>query len=243
MSQDDSQKEKLPQGAFPVLTEEADKPPVLPLSECPIVEQARNPYADKFDAIARGEPVPSVFENAPVTFSEDDSQYSLPSEPGEMSPLLNPRHEQIAQLAAMGLETSVIAEELRVTLPWASHVKNLPETVSRTQYLQEKLWNKNHKARFQKSIGTSLDVLESVIKEGSKEKTRDKIDVAKFLLEKTTGKAPAVIEVKGELLVSFLDKLDSMRNVTPTREAGGPLAERIEEAKTDSIDTWVKDNL
>jgi hypothetical protein len=223
-------------------------PPPPSLRDEPGSDEPRNPYASQLDAASSGR-APEKFEPRAVIepqFAEDYDP-SVPTGRDEMPPLPNSRHELIAHMAAAGLETNVIASELSVTLPWASHVKNLPATVARTQYLQAKLWNKNHKARFQKSIGTSLDVLEGVIAADSKEKTRDKIDVAKFLLEKTTGKAPAVIEVKGELLVSVLDRLDTIRNVTPQsaqREATPLISETVQATpKQDSIDSWVEENL
>ena len=230
-----------------------DEKNVLPTQEPdPSEEQedsdGRNPYSAQFDRIDAGLP-PTPKESLPNKLEKiadfpEDYDPSTPLAEGEMPPLYNSRHELIAHMAAAGLETNIIASELNVTLPWASHVRNLPATIIRTQYLQAKLWNKNHKARFQRSIGTSLDVLEGVIAKDSREKTRDKIDVAKFLLEKTTGKAPAVIEVKGELLVSVLDRLDGMREVGPAkREASSEREQSPEEQATDAIDSWVSANL
>ena len=139
---------------------------------------------------------------------------------------LKPKYEVMAYLLAVGSTQAKMCKQIGITQAWASTLlKKRPEIRIRANEIQEHYFGKNIDARFDAAMPMAMDVVEAILKDGE-EKTGYRLDAAKWLLEKTTGKATQHISNETNVFVSLIDKFDKMAqegrvlDVTPTDAEG-----------------------
>lgn len=130
---------------------------------------------------------------------------------------LSARHRRLAEFLSMGMRTSVIAEKLDLTEARVSLLKSNTLIRQEVAKIQERIFEETHTARLKAMGHDALDVVHEVLNDRTgKAKVSEKLDAAKWVTEKLTGKATQTLDVGENLLGLMMDKLDAMKGAGKT---------------------------
>ena len=118
------------------------------------------------------------------------------------------RYETVAHLAATGMQQNEIAKQIGMTPAWVSTVMSTTYVKQKTKEIQEKYWGGSIEKRFKQSVPKAFGVMEEVMVTSEKDNVR--LDAAKWLLEKVTGKATQSVNVESNSLTDLLTALKNM---------------------------------
>jgi len=192
-------------------------------------------------------PVPEFYEpeDAPpedALWSNDAIREVVPG-----GRILSPRQRELARLFALGKKTHEVAELLNITVAWCSAVKALPEVRDEIDRLQNLILDKTVSEHIKDCGSLAADVIEATLRstDHAQVKPQLKVETAKWVLEKLTGKPRQEIDVGEQTLGSFFTMLDDMRragqviDVTPgyrpPREAGVESSEVTSDRKQTAL--------
>lgn len=151
--------------------------------------------------------VEAFFEGEDPESAVDDSGYRTLAHG-----VLSPRHRKLAQLAAQGISNNKIAEELLYTPSRVSILLKNPHIKEEISRLSEAVYMETVAQRIKGMSDSALSVIEQALRDRTgKTKISEKIEAAKWIIEKVDGKATQTHDVGGNLLGILLDKLDAHR--------------------------------
>ena len=164
--------------------------------------------------------------------------------------VLSPRHRKLAHLAAAGWSNTKIAKELGYTDPRVSILLKNQYIQKEVYRLQDKLFEETVKDRLKSMNEKALNHVDYVLTDNThRVKVTEKNDIAKWLLEKTDGKAAQVHDVGENMLSVLMDRLDARKTERiidseegETLEIEGKVVEsEPEPEEKDEMTEWVKD--
>lgn len=139
-----------------------------------------------------------------------------------LAPLkLSHRHETIALLAAAGASQAKICELTGYSASRMSILINSPEMQNLIPIKREELYGKTLKERLQGAIDPAMTRLESAVaavgdpKHDPNIKPKERLDVAKWLVEKVSGKAPQKVETTENYLVMLMTRIEQRVAAAP----------------------------
>lgn len=126
---------------------------------------------------------------------------------------LSPRHKQLARMIAEGKTTNEIAEKLDLTAGRVSVLRSNTEIMKEAERVAEKLFDITVQERLKHLGPHAADLLEEIfISDSSAITMSHKIDAAKWIVEKLTGKARQEIDVQHSTLQNFIDLMKQMKD-------------------------------
>lgn len=123
---------------------------------------------------------------------------------------LSHRHELVCMKAALGSTASDIAREFGYTDGRMSIILNTPRVKAAVANLRERFFGANIEARFKGIVPKAVTLLEAVIDSPS-EKTSNRLDAAKEVLNRSLGKSKETVEIKTSSVRDVFVYLDQMR--------------------------------
>ena len=135
------------------------------------------------------------------------------------------------------MSNAAIAKEIDMTNAWVCTILHTEHVRERVKVIQQELFGDKIEQRFKRSLPKAMDVMEESL--GS-DNEKVKIDSAKWLLEKVTGKATQQVNVEGNLLGDLISQLDEAKEA---REVDEVLQIEAKEDNYDPMDEWVLDNV
>lgn len=136
---------------------------------------------------------------------------------------LNQRQRELARLAAHGKTNNEICKLLDYTQGRVSVLLSNTKVKNEIEKYKDKLFGVDAQTRLKELSGDALNVMEGILIDGQID-IEKKESAAKWVLEKTTGKAAQQIEVKGEVNIGvFLDKLDQLKSTNKSLPAPEPI--------------------
>lgn len=125
---------------------------------------------------------------------------------------LSPRHRKLAELLAAGWKNKDIKKELGYCDSRISILKKNPAILAYVNKLMDRAYEEGPAQRLRGLNEGALGIIETALMDRTNRTSmKDKIDVAKWIVEKTDGKAVQKHEVSGGILLGVLDKIDSMK--------------------------------
>lgn len=169
---------------------------------------------------------------------------------------LSPRHRRLALLAAQGKSNADIAAELGYSDSRVSILLKNPYVSAEVHTLQERIYEETVGARIKTFAEPALNVLHQALTDRTnKVKMSEKIDVAKWVIEKIDGKAAQKIEAGENMLAALMDRLDASktarvvnitnnfgdRSVVEAAQDVSPVTKELSSPKTeeDLLADWV----
>lgn len=155
--------------------------------------------------------------------------------------------KELARLLSLGKKAKEIAEQMRCSLQFVYACMKNPQIIEEAERYRDRLFEGDVSDRLKELNASAFGVMEDIIRNPA-EKANLRLDAAKWILEKTTGKAVQAIDVQSSTLEAFHKLLGDMSqrgetlDVTP-REAGNPQLSG-DTAETSGFDpaTWVSEN-
>lgn len=167
---------------------------------------------------------------------------------------LSPRHRRLAELVAAGADGAQIKEALGYSDSRISVLKRHPLIAREIKRISDRIYEDTIGSRLKKMTDPALNVLESIITDKTNRvKTSEKLEAAKWILEKIDGKAMQKYDVGENLLGVMMDKLDAMKALGKTiqtepkvetqkpeeREVLAIEAPKAPKTEEDLLDDWV----
>lgn len=164
---------------------------------------------------------------------------------------LSPRHRKLAELAAQGIQQKEIAEKLNYTPGRVSILLTNTLIRQEVERVRERIYEDTIKNRLKALADPSLNVLEKALSDQTNRfKNSEKLDTAKWVIEKLDGKAAQKHDIGDNLLGIVMDKLDALKasgkdvskmlDVTPTTiEADFVPVESGQTSEKDDLNDWV----
>lgn len=235
----------------------SEAPPPDPRAhDAPSLDLSSPPEAGAFrptflspEAVAQTEYI-GEFDDPP-DWTAIDHEEAMP----DPNAALHARHKAAARLRAMGKNYTDIAKALgysrtHMSILFASPTMNLEVARYRNRLFERDLVDR------MKELGPeAMDVFERFIRD-DKTKLRERVDAAKWLLEKLTGKAKQEVNVESNTLAAFMGVLRQMQetgesldpiDVTPQQlnPDGSPPENKALTVlpSASKFKTWVDDNL
>lgn len=194
------------------MTQDPKNPPQSPPSELTQSDEVR------------GEPLPSAPPRERPLFlsAQDPSSWAKPEDVSwgdySLSPLrsLTARHRRLAELLFLGKSGREIAEELGYTEAWVSRLSSNSKVLDEVERLRDKAFEKTVSERLKDLGPQAANVVEEILHD-EKEKAALRADLAKWTLEKLTGKAKQEVAVESTTLSTFFEllKQSGERTVLP----------------------------
>lgn len=166
------------------------------------------------------------------------------------------RHETIAHMAASGISNGTIAKDLGLTDSRVSILLSNTRIKKRVKEIQAQYWGGNIEKRFKAAVPKAMDIVEETLTDtDDKFKQNLKIDTAKWLLEKVTGKAKQEIDIKGHTIIELFARLDDPDRIKEVIELKAESAKQetsldkdkdkkvIPAKKKDELSDWAAQNV
>ncbi len=161
------------------------------------------------------------------------------------------QHFAVARLHALGLRNTQIAERTGYTQERISQILAMDHTKEEIRRYRSQLYDQDLTSAL-KDIGKdAIQVVHKMVLD-DEQKLRERVEAAKWVLEKVTGKPKQEVQHESNTLAAFMDMMKGMSergetlDVTPQtaepREAGAPEVPAIAESG-DRWTHWVADNL
>jgi len=126
--------------------------------------------------------------------------------------VLSPRHRKLAELFASGASNASVAKALDYTEGRVSVLKGNPLIAREIERIRERVFESTVADRLKSMADPALSVIEAALNDQTNRvKHSEKLEAAKWLIEKLDGKAAQKIDLGGSMLGSLLDKLDSLK--------------------------------
>ena len=168
---------------------------------------------------------------------------------------LTPRHWEFCRLLASGKPHYYIHDLLHYSRTYISFLSSHPKIRGEVKRLQDETFRISISDRIRGANNKAFDVLEEIImtENSSEIKPQLRADVAKWILEKSTGKAKQEIEQTGgglkdfmSLLREFKEEQDSGQARLPEAQPRGENSDFIDvtpqKPEQDSMAAWVENN-
>lgn len=158
--------------------------------------------------------------------------------------VLSPRHRRFAQLAAAGKSNKEIGAELGYVDSRVSVLLRNPHIAQEIRRLQDKIFEETVKDRLKALNEPAINHMKMVLEDKTNRvKISEKTDVAKWVIEKTDGKAAQVLDVGQNLLGVLLDRLDAQKSSRPPRDVTEVMAIQapVTTSPPDELAQWVDD--
>lgn len=130
---------------------------------------------------------------------------------------LHARHKAAARLRAMGKNYTEIAKTLGYSRVHMSILFSSPTMNAEVARYRNRLYEQDLVIRMKELGPDAMDTFEKFIR-SDKEKLKDRVDAAKWLLEKLTGKAKQEVNVESNTLAAFMGVLKQMQEQGETLE-------------------------
>jgi len=161
------------------------------------------------------------------------------------------RRRHIAALKAQGMTNTAIAKQLKTSRGHITKVLKEFDVREEIYIQQDLIFADAQKIISQASVPAAIALKEASEAEwGDKDiRSNQKIEAAKWLLEKKYGKAKQELEISGNVLVNLIDSLDAMKQVGKAISEAGevidvtPDQKQIEAPKKDKWESWISGNL
>lgn len=147
-------------------------------------------------------------ESSPFNETELIEAETIPSPDGEG---LSPRHRRLAELLAAGWTNKQIKAELGYSDSRISILRHSPAIQAYLKTLLDRVFEEGVGNRLKRLNEPALNVIEQIVTDRTNRvPIKDKAEMAKWIVEKTDGKAVQKHEVSGGLLLGVMDKLDAL---------------------------------
>ena len=159
---------------------------------------------------------------------------------------LSARHREVARMLAKGLRNKDVCLRLGYTPGRVSVLLKNSKIREEILRFQDRIFDKELSGRLEEIGPDAMDVIEKAIRSETMLKPSERVETAKWAMEKLTGKAIQKHEVESGTLGRLLDKLDTMQDMKEVLDAGVQDKDQVTEADftvLDPIDAWAKDNL
>lgn len=159
---------------------------------------------------------------------------------------LSARHREVARLIAKGWRNKDVCLRLGYTPGRISILMRNPKIREEILRFQDRIFDKELSGRMAEIGPDAMDVIEQAIRSETLLKPSERVETAKWAMEKLTGKAVQKHELESGTLGRLIDKLDSMKDMKEVLEAGVKDKEEVTDAEftiLDPIEAWAKDNL
>jgi hypothetical protein len=124
---------------------------------------------------------------------------------------LSAKHRRFCECVASGMTVPQIKETTGYTDSWISILKSNSRIREEIARLQDRIFSETVQQQLQNLGNDAVGVVEQMLR-SEDEKLRDRVEAAKWLIEKLTGKARQEVEVgAGSTLLQLLQKLDSIQ--------------------------------
>lgn len=166
-------------------------------------------------------------------FTEYDE--SEESDPDVNRSILKPRHKEIARLHALGHTNNEICEKLGYSQSRISILLHNPVIRNEVDRYRNKLYEKDLISALKDLGHLSLEVVEEMLK--SKERLSAKVDTAKWVLEKVTGKAKQEVALESNTFAAFMEmqrQMLEMNSASPTLDVTPPSEEGASPVSADT---------
>lgn len=124
---------------------------------------------------------------------------------------LSPRHRRLAELAAAGIKSGKIAQELGLTPARVSVLLSNTMIKKEIARLQERMFEEGLSERMKRLGHSALDIIDEHLNPDSQTKPQLRAETARWVLEKLTGKAVQTHDIGENMLGVLLDRLDGMK--------------------------------
>lgn len=160
---------------------------------------------------------------------------------------LSARHRELARMAARGCRNKDICLRLGYTPGRVSILLRNPKIRAEILRYQDRAFDKELGGRLTEIGPDAMDVIESAIRGELNLKPGERVEHAKWAMEKLTGKATQKHELESGSLGRLLDKLDQMQNAKEVLELGtedkGEGVQDVEFKEADPVTNWLDENL
>lgn len=192
-----------------------------------------------------GTPVPGGFENPPVlpaegapTKSQEFTQETWGNRLLKPNKPLTAKHKKFCECVAQGMTVPQIKEVTGYSDAWISTLKSNDKINEEISRLQDRLFSETVQQQLANLGNDAVDTVEEMLRSDG-EKLRDRVETARWLIEKLTGKARQEMEVNaGSTLLQLLQKLDALRTADPSDQRQ-VIELTKSETKEDWMDNWV----
>lgn len=175
--------------------------------------------------------------------------------PPDPNAALHARHKAAARMRALGKSYTEIAKALGYSRVHMSILFSSPTMNAEVARYRNRLFERDLVDRMKELGPEAMDVVERFMRD-DKTKLRERVDAAKWLLEKLTGKAKQEVNVESNTLTAFMGVLRQMQEQGETLETIDVTPQQLssEGANSESkaltvlpsaskFKTWVDDNL
>ena len=160
---------------------------------------------------------------------------------------LSARHREVARMAAKGLRNKDICLRLGYTPSAVTRLFKLPKVRAEILRMQDRVFDKELGGRMTEIGPDAMDVIEAAIRGDLNLKPGERVEHAKWAMEKLTGKATQKHELESGTLGRLLDRLDSMKDMKEVLDAGaqdaGEGAVDAEFQDVSPVASWLDENL
>lgn len=126
--------------------------------------------------------------------------------------LLSPRQRKLCELAAAGISNNQIAEATGYDVSRVSILLGDAQIQAEIDRLREKIFEQTVSKQIKELIRPSMEVIEECITDQNRKfKNSERLDTAKFIIEKADGKAIQKHDIGENMLSLMLDQLDSLK--------------------------------
>ena len=196
-----------------------------------------------------------IGHDSPPDFTEHDHMETDP-QPGTS---LKPRHRELARLHALGKTNNQICATLGYSVSRVSILLSTAAIQAEVDRYRNRLYEQDLISAMKELGGDARRVIEDMLRSPA-ERLRDKAEIAKWLIEKLTGKPKQEVAVESHTLAAFMESLKQLSDrgetldITPTlttssaaspsAERGTPGAPQISDAPSQpSFTAWLDKNL
>ena len=160
---------------------------------------------------------------------------------------LSARHRELARMAARGLRNKDICLRLGYTPGRVSILFRNPKIRAEILRYQDRAFDKELGGRLTEIGPDAMDVIEAAIKGELGLRPGERVEHAKWAMEKLTGKATQKHELESGSLGRLLDRLDEMKNIKEvleigTEDAGQDITDADFE-EVSPVSSWLDENL
>lgn len=161
---------------------------------------------------------------------------------------LSARHKELCRLIAKGYRNKDVCLKLGYSPSRVSVLLQNVKIQAEIAKFQDRMFDRDLDTRMGELGPDAMDVIQKALTSDTYLKPQGKVDLAKWSLEKLTGKAVQRSEVDtGANLSRLLDKLHSISDIKDVLEVGvkdpAEKAQDAEFTEVDPISSWVKQNL
>ena len=143
---------------------------------------------------------------------------------------LTSRQREVCRLHVTGLKQDEIALKLGYTQPHVSRILQSSKAKREIERIHDKVFEKTVAERVKDLGNPAIDVFEDILHSNDPEvKPQLKLDAAKWVAEKISGKAKQEVEFQGSIAVSMLDRMQEMQR-------NGQIIDVTKSATTQTLD-------